>query len=98
MCGVGYRGNIAAVIMGLMGYETHNVKFGMMGWTKDDAVLATARFDPATQPVYRLETSAPTTLPTTGGLRWQVVLPYGLMAVGALSAGVGVYARLRKAA
>ena len=78
-----------------MGYETHNIKYGMMGWTLNDEVLATARYDAATQPDYRLE-SSPATLPTTGGIPWQVVLPYALMAVGALSAGAGVFVRRRK--
>ena len=94
-CYTGHTGMVAATVLGIMGYETHNIKFGMMGWTLDDAVLATARYDAATSPDYRLE-AAPATLPATGGIPWQVVLPYGLMAVGALSAGVGVYVRRRK--
>jgi rhodanese-related sulfurtransferase len=95
-CYTGHTGMVAATVLGIMGYDSHNVKFGMMGWTKDDTVLATARFDPATQPDYRLETAAPSALPTTGGLPWQVVLPYALMAAGALSTGVGVYLKRRK--
>jgi rhodanese-related sulfurtransferase len=96
-CYTGHTGMVAATVLGIMGYETHNIKYGMMGWTTDDDVLATARFDPATQPDYRLEAS-PVTLPTTGGIPWQALLPYGLMAAGALSAGVGAYVRRRKAA
>jgi rhodanese-related sulfurtransferase len=42
--------------LNLMGYDATNMKFGMMGWTKNDDVLATARFDPATVPDYRVET------------------------------------------
>jgi rhodanese-related sulfurtransferase len=93
-CYTGHTGQVATTILGVMGYETHNIKFGMMGWTKDDDVLATARFDPATQPDYRLETGA--LLPTSGGIPWQTVFPAALMAAGALSAGVGVYVRRRK--
>jgi rhodanese-related sulfurtransferase len=96
-CYTGHTGMVAATVLGLMGYETHNVKFGMMGWTKVDDVLAQPRFNPATQPDYRLET-APTTLPTSGGLPLQVLVPYGLMAIGLLSAGAGAYVKRRKAA
>jgi hypothetical protein len=34
------------------------MKFGMMGWTEDDEVLATARFGPDVARDYRLETGA----------------------------------------
>jgi rhodanese-related sulfurtransferase len=96
-CYTGHTGMVAATVLGIMGYETHNMKFGMMGWTQDDTVLATERFDPATQPDYAVQAvEAPATLPETGGIPWQIMLPYGMMAAGALSAGVGVYARRRK--
>jgi rhodanese-related sulfurtransferase len=95
-CYTGHTGMVAATVLGLMGYDTHNVKFGMMGWTADDDVLATARFDPATQPDYPVEKAAPATLPTTGGIPWQTVLPYALMAVGALAAGAGAVVKRRK--
>jgi hypothetical protein len=94
-CYTGHTGMIAATILGIMGYETHNIKFGMMGWTKDDEVLATARYNVDTAPDYRLE-SAPDAMPTSGGALWQIVLPYSLMAAGALSTGVGVYLKRRK--
>jgi rhodanese-related sulfurtransferase len=94
-CYTGHTGMVAATVLGVMGYDTHNMKFGMMGWTKDDEVLATARFDPATQPDYRLEAGT-AFLPKSGGLPWQIVLPFGLMTAGALSAGVGVYVKRRK--
>ena len=94
-CYTGHTGMVAATVLGVMGYETHNVKFGMMGWTLDDEVLATARYDVATSPDYRLE-AAPAALPETGGLPLQAVLPYALMAVGALSAGAGVFVKRRK--
>jgi rhodanese-related sulfurtransferase len=93
-CYTGHTGMVAATVLGIMGYDTHNVKFGMMGWTKDDEVFAQTRFDPATQPDYRLETG--TLLPKSGGIPWQVVVPFALMAAGALSTGVGVYVRRRK--
>jgi rhodanese-related sulfurtransferase len=94
-CYTGHTGMVAATVLGLMGYDAHNMKFGMMAWTTDDDVFAQARFDANTQPDYRLET-APAALPMTGGLPWQAVLPYALMAAGAFSAGVGVYVKRRK--
>ena len=94
-CYTGHTGMAAATVLGMMGYETHNVKFGMMGWTMNDDVLAQPRFDVNTQPDYRLETVA---MPTSGGVALHVLVPYGLMAFGALSAGVGVYSKRRKAA
>jgi rhodanese-related sulfurtransferase len=97
-CYTGHTGMVAATVLGIMGYDTHNLKFGMMGWTEDDDVLATARFDPTTQPDYPVETAAPATLPVSGGVTWQALAPYGLMALGALSAGLGVYIRRRRAA
>jgi rhodanese-related sulfurtransferase len=94
-CYTGHTGMVASTVLGVMGYETHNIKFGMMGWTQDDTVLATARYDPATAPDYRVE-AASATLPQTGGLPWQVVWPYALMAAGALSAGAGMVLKRRK--
>jgi rhodanese-related sulfurtransferase len=95
-CYTGHTGMAAATVLGMMGYETHNVKFGMMGWTADDDVLATKRFDANTQPDYHLETAA--VMPVSGGVTLQAVLPYALVSLGALSAGVGVYLKRRKAA
>jgi rhodanese-related sulfurtransferase len=55
-CYTGHTGQVAMTALNLMGYDATNMKFGMMAWTKNDDVLATARFDPATVPDYRVET------------------------------------------
>ena len=47
-CYTGHTGQIATTVLNLLGYDATNLKFGMMGWTKDDAVLATKRFGPDT--------------------------------------------------
>jgi len=43
-CYTGHTGQVAATTLGLLGYDVTNLKFGMMGWTDDDEVLATARY------------------------------------------------------
>jgi rhodanese-related sulfurtransferase len=55
-CYTGHTGQVAMTALNLMGYETDNMKFGMMAWTKNDDVLATARFDPEAVADYRVET------------------------------------------
>jgi rhodanese-related sulfurtransferase len=57
-CYTGHTGQVAMTSLNLMGYDAINMKWGMMAWTKNDDVLATARFDPATVPDYRVETEA----------------------------------------
>ena len=57
-CYTGHTGQLSTTALNLMGYEAVNLKFGMMGWTQDDEVLGTARYDPATSPDYPLETEA----------------------------------------
>lgn len=57
-CYTGHTGQIAATALSLLGYDATNLKYGMMGWTQDDEVLATARYDPATAPDYPVETEA----------------------------------------
>jgi len=57
-CYTGHTGQVAMTALNLMGYDATNMKFGMMAWTKNDDVLATARFDPAAVPDYRVETEA----------------------------------------
>jgi rhodanese-related sulfurtransferase len=93
-CYTGHTGMVATTVLGIMGYDTHNIKYGMMAWTEDDNVLATARFDPATQPDYRLEKAeavTPAELPTTGGiLVWHEIAATGLIVMGLLSLGTGV--------
>jgi rhodanese-related sulfurtransferase len=93
-CYTGHTGMIAGTILGILGYDAGNIKYGMMGWTKDDAVLATARYDVATAPDYATEgtATAPTAMPVTGAetnLTW-VVLATG---IAALFAGSTLYAK-----
>jgi rhodanese-related sulfurtransferase len=101
-CYTGHTGQVATTVLNLLGYNAINLKFGMMGWTEDDAVLATARFDPATQPDYPFEGSlaVPEVLPTTGADPVNVA-SIGLVVFGVASMSLGVagYAiRRRKAA
>jgi rhodanese-related sulfurtransferase len=111
-CYTGHTGQVATTVLGILGYEASNIKYGMMGWTENDEVLGTARYDPATSPDYPLEgtaaeaaapeatpaaeEAAPAELPTTGGLPLPVE---GLVVgLGALTAAAGAYLRRRKAA
>ena len=57
-CYTGHTGQVAMTALNLMGYDATNMKFGIMAWTKNDDVLATARFDPAAVPDYAVETEA----------------------------------------
>ena len=51
-CYTGHTGQVAATVLGLMGYDVTNLKFGMMAWTDDAEVLATEPFAaPAGYPV-----------------------------------------------
>jgi rhodanese-related sulfurtransferase len=91
-CYTGHTGMVAATVLGIMGYDTHNIKFGMMAWTKDDEVFAQTRFDPTTQPDYRLEKAeaTPAELPATGGvLVWHQIAAVRLIMVGLLSLSTG---------
>jgi rhodanese-related sulfurtransferase len=90
-CYTGHTGQVAATVLNMLGYDALNLKFGMMGWTEDDTVLATARFDPATQPDYPFEGSlaAPEMLPTTGADAVSLA-PIGLAIFGIISMGIGV--------
>ena len=54
-CYTGHTGQVATTVLGVLGYDVSNIKYGMMGWTEDDEVLATARFGPDVQRDYRLE-------------------------------------------
>jgi rhodanese-related sulfurtransferase len=55
-CYTGHTGQVATTLLSALGYDATNVKFGMMGWSKDADVVATSGvFDPATQADYRLE-------------------------------------------
>lgn len=55
-CYTGHTGQVASVAMALLGYNVVNLKYGMMGWTDDDEVLAQPRYDAATAPDYPIET------------------------------------------
>jgi len=105
-CYTGHTGQVAATVLKMLGYDVQNLKYGMMGWTLDDEVLATSRYDPATAPDYTVEgtaaeeaeteTEAPPTVPETGGIPFPVE---GLLVgLGSLTAAAGVYLRRRKAA
>jgi rhodanese-related sulfurtransferase len=103
-CYTGHTGQVAATVLKVLGYDVQNLKYGMMGWTLDDEVLGTARYDPATAPDYAVEgtaaeeaeTEAPPTVPETGGMPFPVE---GLLVgLGSLTAAAGVYLRRRKAA
>lgn len=58
-CYTGHTGQVAATILGVLGYDVGNMKYGMMAWTEDDEVLATTRFSPDVQRDYRLEQGEP---------------------------------------
>jgi rhodanese-related sulfurtransferase len=96
-CYTGHTGQVSAVVLGVLGYDVSNIKYGMMGWTEDDEVLATARFGPDVQADYRVESMAgaggaepapepePAELPAAGGtlsLDWLVLLAGGLSSLG----------------
>ncbi|MCP4168925.1 MAG: rhodanese-like domain-containing protein [Chloroflexi bacterium] len=57
-CYTGHTGQVATTILGSLGYDVTNMKFGMMGWTLDDEVLGTERFDPANVPGYPTESGS----------------------------------------
>jgi rhodanese-related sulfurtransferase len=105
-CYTGHTGQAAATVLKMLGYDAVNLKYGMMGWTEDDDVLATARYDPETAPDYAVEGTAageapaeeagPETMPETGGLPFPV--EGILVGFGALTAAAGLYLRRRKAA
>lgn len=96
-CYTGHTGQVATTVLGVLGYDVSNIKYGMMGWTLDDAVLATARYDATTAPDYRVEGTAaagaettaapePAQLPAAGGTlfpTWLALLGSGLTSLGA---------------
>lgn len=57
-CYTGHTGQVAAVILKLLGYDVQNMKFGMMGWSGDLDVLGTTPFSAAAG--YPTETEAHT--------------------------------------
>jgi rhodanese-related sulfurtransferase len=102
-CYTGHTGQVAATVLKMLGYDVVNLKYGMMGWTLNDEILGTGRYDAATAPDYTLEGTAvaaapeaPETVPETGGM----ALPVEglLLGFGTLTAAAGLYLRRRKAA
>ena len=103
-CYTGHTGQIATTLLNTMGYDVTNLKFGMMGWSKDPEVVATTGvFDPATQADYRFEGTTeaavtapmaetqetPAELPVTGGVPFQFTwLVYLLAGSGLLGSGL----------
>jgi rhodanese-related sulfurtransferase len=72
-CYTGHTGQVATTVLGVLGYDVSNMKYGMMGWTADATVLATTAFGPDVQRDYSLEvaeveveepTPEPTAVPT----------------------------------
>lgn len=109
-CYTGHTGQVATTILGMLGYDVSNLKYGMMGWTEDDDVLATARYGPETaMRDYRLELAAaaaaaetaesanpePAQLPASGGALFPMWLV--LLAGGLTSLGSGLVLRRRLA-
>jgi rhodanese-related sulfurtransferase len=43
-CYTGHTGQVVATLLRVFGYDAVNLKFGMMGWTASDEVLATGRY------------------------------------------------------
>ncbi len=60
-CYTGHTGQLATTLLNVMGYQATNMKFGMMGWSKNPNVLALTPFDPATQPDFPVEGTLGTT-------------------------------------
>ncbi len=61
-CYTGHTGQVASTVLAVLGYGVTNMKFGMMGWTDDDTILATERYSGAAG--YPVETT-PHPLPTS---------------------------------
>jgi rhodanese-related sulfurtransferase len=57
-CYTGHTGQVAATVLGMLGYDVSNVKYGMMGWTEDDEVFAQTRFGPDVQRDYPVDSAA----------------------------------------
>ena len=100
-CYTGHTGQAAATVLKMLGYDVQNLKYGMMGWTLNDEVLGTSRYDPATAPDYpvvgtAVDVAPPPTLPVDGGVPFPA--EGLLLGLGTLTAAAGVYLRRRKAA
>ena len=64
-CYTGHTGQVAATVLRALGYDVQNLKFGMMGWSDNPEVVATAPFAAAAG--YPTVTEA-TELPAADGL------------------------------
>lgn len=94
-CYTGHTGQVAATILGMLGYEVSNMKFGMMAWTEDDEVLGTKRFGPDLQGDYRVEAAAaPAELPATGGFTSPSLVAWLAAGLSTLLAGLVLRRRL----
>ncbi|MFC2029504.1 rhodanese-like domain-containing protein [Chloroflexota bacterium] len=112
-CYTGHTGQVSQTVLGILGYDIANLKYGMMGWTEDDDVLATARYNPETSPDYAIEGTAvaaaaeevvvveeEAAAPETIPQTGGAAFPVEtiLIGFGALTAAAGAYLRRRKAA
>jgi rhodanese-related sulfurtransferase len=58
-CYTGHTGGVGATVLGAMGYNAKNMKYGMCAWTDDATVRATLPFTEAAYPGYSdVETTA----------------------------------------
>lgn len=67
-CYTGHTAGLAATMLGMMGYNTKNMKFGMMAWTEDAAVRAQNPFMEANYPGYADVETTPNALTVDHGL------------------------------
>jgi rhodanese-related sulfurtransferase len=106
-CYTGQTASQVTAALRMLGYDAHNLLFGMQAWTMDRDVRVkyfnpeTHSFDYAFEGTAAGEAEAPAeaepeTLPTTGGVPFPV--EGVLIGFGTLTAAAGVYLRRRKAA
>ncbi len=59
-CYTGHTGGLASWALGIMGYDTVNLRYGMMGWSDDPVVVATTIWDASQSLDAATETTAHT--------------------------------------